>query len=83
MAVVAYENVPVFREAGSYSIEHLVGKANVKIGDDGKIDVIEIRPGSDDLTKFLEMGSLKAFSLSATVTNVDPEKAKEYWSQRQ
>ena len=79
MGVIAYENVPVFRAHGEYDIEHLIGKANVKVND-GKIETIEIHTVGESLNAFLDLGALKALSLSEMVTNVDAEKVKEYWS---
>ena len=77
----SYENLPVFRMSNYSSPDDVIGKADVDISDSGKATItMEV---DRQFVDFLNLGRLKALSLSGFVDSVDPEKAKEYWSRQQ
>jgi len=81
--VNAYENVPVFRSGTRQDhVDSIIGKATVKIDEENERSTITIEAGKV-LTDFFLMGKLRAFDLSASISDVDTEKAKEYWSRQQ
>lgn len=85
--MTSYRNIPVYRGSSS-SLDandprNIVGKARVDVNDKDKSVVVTVESVNTDIVDFLELGDLKAFYLGAFLTEVDPKKAKEYWSTRQ
>ncbi len=81
MADVRYENVPVFRVAGNYDPDNLIGRATVEVDEKAHKATITIE-ALGEFVDFVLMGDLKGLSLSGFVSGVDAEKAKEYWSRQ-
>jgi hypothetical protein len=77
---IVQNNIPVFRAGNNPSIDTIVGTADLVIDEDSS--TITIRAGKQ-FTDFIKLGELKVLGLDLTamITKVDVEKAKEWYEQ--
>lgn len=74
----------MFRSPADYTeVEHIVGRATVEIDDDTQtVTTTIVSKEYSAFTQFVLAGDLKSLTLSGMITNVDPEKAKEFWARQ-
>lgn len=61
--------------------DSVMGKAKVEIHSESRRSTITIEVG-EEMTAFLEMGTLRGFDLNASISDVDREKAKAWRSKQ-